>query len=445
MESDCLPVVALTARPNSVLRRQQTGIGTASASERSGDVVGTHAGAGLALAAVAALILGFAVRVGGRTVFPADFLLVALVVRWRFRPSMPKSPAALAIATLFVAWVVALVTHPSAYGTISTIRWFALIALVPALQRAIRAKPTLTANVLGCAAVVEALIVVGQSMRGRALGLGFLGEPAHPFIESQQVLLAPTGTINHPDLHGWFLLTIAAVLIVLSLRRRASLVPAAIVCFLGASAATVSYKRMPMLAWSVLGAALAVHALRSTGRERRTATMFTLLLLLGVAVFLPSTFSGWHYRADAGSASVNDFSSGRVDLLPQAARIIRDNPVGVGPNNYLPELIRRHPDVRRPTLVHVVPLLATAEGGWAVGAALAALVVAGARGAWRSRRTRRWTPFAIAAAPLLIVSMLTPLPMLYAIGPVLTALGLATCAVALDRPESPTTEPHRAC
>ena len=347
--------------------------------------------------------------------------------------TLPATATARALTALGAAWAVSLAVHPSVYGALSTLRWFALIALVPALATAMRSKPRLTATVLGGAAVAEALIVIGQSLRGRALGLGFLGEPARPFIESQQVLLAPTGTINHPDLHGWFLLAITAALILVTLRRELATPLTAAVCFLGTSAATVSYKRMPMLGWIAIGATLLVIAVRQPGHERRVSLTLAGSLALGVAAFLPSTFHGWYYRAEAGAASVSDFSSGRVDLIPQAGEIIAANPAGVGPNNYLPELVRRHPGITRPTLVHVVPLLATAEGGWAVGASLVALGLIGAidtLAAWRRRR-RRWTHVALGAAPLTIVAMLTPLPMLYAIGPVLTALGLATCAVAL--------------
>jgi O-Antigen ligase len=201
---------------------------------------------------------------------------------------------------------------------------------------------------------------------------------------------------------------------------------------LGAAAAVVSYRRVTIVEWSGLGLLLLIRFVRRPADRRVTGALIGAAVV-GVLAVLPHSLPGWTDRADIVSAGA-PVDSGRGALLPQAAELFRSSPLtGVGPVQYYPKLVRRHPAA--PTIVHVVPVLLTVEGGVGVGVALVGLAVTALLAL---RRRARRTPGAallepaMLASPIIAMSMLTPLPVMYAIGPLLSALNIATVGAALE-------------
>jgi hypothetical protein len=211
---------------------------------------------------------------------------------------------------------------------------------------------------------------------------------------------------------------------------------------LGSAANMVSFRRSLVLVWVGLALVLLVDAVRpkqKSGQHRTIAALLLAGVIAGSAAAFPHARAGWTSRAEVNAG---DITTGRDALLPQMARVLGTAPVfGVGPGNYLPALIRLEPELKKPTMVHVAPLLLVAEAGWTMAFAL--VLALGAFGAWlvRIRRlflARHIRDFALAALPFVAMCLLTPLPTLYAIGPLLTALHLAM--IAVFAPSAPATQ-----
>jgi hypothetical protein len=388
----------------------------------------------LAVFAVAALVLG--VGFGDRApVFLADVFVGVAAVRaftTLKRPLRRPGPIGMCVLALAATWCVSLAVHPTPVGIVTTLRYLCLFATVPAFGRMVRVQPRFVGAVLGAAAAFESSVVVLQGLLGRRLGLGLLEAP-DPFRSYGGRALAPIGTIHHADLQGWLLTSVGAVLIVLALRRSIPTKWAAGVLMLSVAAGVASYRRVTMLEWVGLGAALLVMFV-TRPESRRIAAGLGAAMLVGALVMTPHALPGWTDRAEIIQQADTPFDSGRSALLPQAAELLRSSPwTGVGPVRYLPALLRHSPEAGTgATILHVVPFLLTVEGGVPVGIALVALSLAGALAI--RRRRPRVTDVVIAlglSGPLMVMALLTPLPTMYAIGPLLTALNLAGAGAAL--------------
>ena len=388
----------------------------------------------LVVFAVAALVLGVGFN-DRAPVFVADVFLGVAAVRTLpslKRPFRRPGPIGMCALALAATWSVALVVHPSPVGIVTTLRYLCLFVTIPAFGRMLRSQPRFVGGVLAIAAAFESCVVVLQGLLGRRLGLGLLEAP-DPFRSYGGRALAPIGTIHHADLQGWFLTSIAALLILLALRRAIPAKWAAGILALGVAAGVVSYRRVTILEWAGLGAALLVVFV-ARPESRRVATGLGAAMLFGAIIMTPHSLPGWTDRAEIIQQADTPFDSGRAALLPQATALLRSSPwSGVGPVQYLPALMKHNPGMTSgATILHVVPFLLTVEGGLPVGVALCGVAAACALAI---RRRRPGVPgFAVTlglSTPLVVMSFLTPLPTMYAIGPLLTALNLAVAGTAL--------------
>ncbi len=392
----------------------------------------------LVMFALAALVFGVGFN-DRAPVFLADIFLGVAAIRTLaalkrpFRHPGPLGMCALALAT---TWTVSLVVHPSPVGIVTTLRYLCLFVTIPAFGRMLRDQPRFVGGVLAVAAAFEASVVVLQGLLGRRIGLGLLEAP-DPFRSYGGRALAPIGTIHHADLQGWFLTSISAVLILLAIRRSIPARWAAGVLALSVAAGVASYRRVTILEWAGLGMTLLV-VFMARPESRRIAAGLGAAMLVGALAMTLHSLPGWTDRAEIIQQADTPFDSGRADLLPQAAELLRSSPwTGVGPVQYLPALLKRNPGVTSgATILHVVPFLLTVEGGVPVGIALVALTLAAIQFARRRRPTVSAVALALGlSAPLVAMLFLTPLPTMYAIGPLLTALSLAVAGTALDRIE----------
>jgi hypothetical protein len=395
-----------------------------------------HWGDKVLLLSIALLVVGTPIPVGKSLVFLSDAMVaVALLGQIAIVPrvwTQLSRFAQVAIVGLAAATLISLAAHPTAAGALTSARYLAIAGVGLSLTQSIRTRPTVVAAVLGGAAIVQSVIVLGQSLLGRRIGLGALEAP-DPFVEMAPLTRAPTGTLHQPDLHGWLIASIAALLVVLALRKLISPWFAAAVLVLGSAANTVSFRRSFVLVWAGSALMLLVLALiRKRNQSQKIAAVLLLSILLGGFAALPHAYEGWNSRAQV---TAGDPTTGRLELFPQMQSVLETSPVvGVGPGRYYATLKRLYPDLKKPTVVHVAPLLVLAEGGWLMGAAMGGGALAWGLAMWRRRRQLlKFTMLGelmILALPLGSVSLLTPLPTLYAIGPLLTALNLAALAAA---------------
>ena len=395
-------------------------------------------------------VLGLFVGVGigtsaGAPLFLADLAVgLACMVRLVERRSISESPARPFasrfprgsiqwwVAALVTTWLAALAIHPTTVGAISTARFLALGITVPALIRSIQTRPARTGRLLAMAACAEATVVLAQSFLGHRIGLGALEAP-EPFRSYGSHALAPLGTIHQADLHGWFLASIGSLVALLVTRRRLATGWGVVTLALGVASAVVSYRRVAIVAWGGVGAWLLLTAVFRRSQRRRAGALALAMVFSGL-ILAPKTWPGWIQRATTSTADGRSTSidSGRSDLLPQAVELFKNAPLtGVGPIRYYEALKHRYPTLRNPTVVHVVPVLLIVDGGIFVGISLVGLAVALGR---RLRRRRLGVAANLAlfgiGSPLIALSMLTPLPVMYAIGPLLVALNVATLVVA---------------
>lgn len=404
-------------------------------------VIGRFASRDLAsVLAVGLLVLGTAFPVGGSLVFLSDvvaaFGLLATVLnqpRELLKRTLASTENAklcfAAVVGLVLASVLSLVVHPSANGVLVTARYIAIVGLVPMFVRSLRSRPTFVGVFLGAIAMAESAVVIAQSYLGHRVGLGSL-EPPLPFISVAPGADVPTGTLHQPDLHGWFIAAVAVVVTVLALRKLVSPWFGAAVLAFGAAANMVSFRRSFVVVWFVIASILLIRTLASGRGRRVTSAVLLVGILAGSALTFPHAKNGWLSRAEVNAG---DQTTGRTALLPQMARVLATSPAfGVGPGGYMGVLIRVEPTLEKPTMVHVTPLLLVAEGGWTMAAALTLAATATCLAIVRRRRALRFdniTDVALAALPFAVVCLLTPLPTLYAVGPLLAAFHLAMIRV----------------
>ena len=290
----------------------------------------------------------------------------------------------LAMATLAVVLLVALASHPSLDGALQVFRVFGALAVAGTVVEAIGRGWDSWRVVLAAAAGFQTVLAVAQVAVGGAVGLAVIGELADPFYPVGDVS-APSGTLLHPYVLAAHALVAAGVLAVRATRAptTGTGVPWALAAAVAIAPVGFTYSRAAGLGAVALVAALAAGAVRQ--RARFALPALAMVLTLGMTAGLGA--DGWSGRVSqtTSAGTTADLTTGRGELIRQAADIIARYPVGgVGPGRYVESVPESAAGIRKP--VHNVALLAAAEGGVLAGVAVVLVLIlagwAAFRGGW---------------------------------------------------------------
>ncbi len=299
-----------------------------------------------------------------------------------------------------------------------------VLVLVDLLRRDARLRSRVVTAVV-VAMSVEAVVMLGQRVTGRALGLAPFEAPS-PFLELVEGYPTPLGTTGHPY-HAGFLCAVGAVLAVtrcLGATRRAPAWGAAAVLL--AFAAGQSSSRMLVLV--VLGIAAGTFLITVGRRERRVRGILLAGLVAAPVLIWTATLTSAYERPEIpGASAVESFSSARGALIERSIELWRDAPVlGVGPGNaYAAQEDRGLPDLAAwPIVVHNLGLQVLSETG-VVGAS-ALVVCMGGIALW-VRRRGAWRRAVLPVALLTPVALLDHILWTFGFG--LVAMGIALAMV----------------
>jgi hypothetical protein len=329
-------------------------------------------------------------------VFPVDVAFAALLLagigplaqRLRSRTLGAGAATWLALATVMT---VALAVHPTGRGVHTVFELWCVAVLAATITEALAAA--VGAIVIGAVVGVGALEAVwsaAQLIVGSGLGLGRLGEDAHPLLPFSRSVAAPMGSMVHPYVLAGLALVASSVAAwrALSAPRPAGWLVAAAVCI---APVGFTFSRAGLLSAALIMGGFALAALRRGPQRRRAATA---VLALGIGIAAPAAIwvHGWQDRAaEASSASTaGQLTTERTHLVHEALLLLRADPIsGIGPGQYVPALqhhvgVERDHNLNNFRPVHNVVLLIGTEGG-----VVALLIAAGlfAFVGWRALRT----------------------------------------------------------
>jgi len=302
------------------------------------------------------------------TLVPLDPILIAFTILsipvvLKSLRSRPLPWSVLTMASLIGWALLSLVANPTLLGVTFIARWIgalAIVSVIGALQP--RNFRTYVIAPLLASGSIQAVIALWQHPG-----------PGHDLLHGGVVSVS-YGTYLH---QAGLALLLAVVIAtgVATLRVDRTRIPWLIAIGLASAAATGTMSRAGGLALMLIWLIYAWSAIR---RPRFYGTALAVSAI-PFMVTVTLTYSGWFSRVGQSmTGSINQRSSGRVELVRMAVRLIKDNPLfGVGPGGYLDEVHRLHPTWTGWELlpVHVTPLLAAAELGILGGLIIVAVLI----------------------------------------------------------------------
>jgi hypothetical protein len=296
------------------------------------------------------------------------FLGVLFLVSIKTIPAMlreSRSPIANIGAVFVFINLVVFGIHPSGRGAQVMLQLLGGLSIMWLVTSG-RVRITTLIKSLTCVSAVEAVLCGWAWSNGSALGLWFLGEPSKPYWDVDGSL-APTGTFIHPYAVAGLGVIVAGMCLAFGGTRRLSFGWAAVGTAAGATNIALSLSRSAALAFVAIACSAVLLAWFS--RERRSMVLLAIFAVVGIGLGAARLNDGWLHRVTTSTINSSNADSGRTELMNQAIRMGRENPLGVGPGRYnlalREQFVRENPGASTDhlLLVHNLPLTLFAETG----------------------------------------------------------------------------------
>jgi O-antigen ligase len=334
---------------------------------------------------------------------------------------------------LFLAAVaVSFAAAPSGRGVLVLARLGGVLVLVDLLRHDARLRARVAAGLV-VATSIEAVVMLGQRITGRAIGLGPFESP-RPFLELMPGYPTPLGTTGHPY-HAGFLCAVGAVFAV----SRALAEPAGRARRWGAAAVLLAFaagqSSSRMLVLVVLAIATGTAVVAFGDRARRARGLLLAALIAAPTLAWTASLSNAYRRPEIpGASAVESLATARGSLIGRSIDLWQGSPVlGVGPgNSYATEREQGLPELSAwPIVVHNFGLQVLSETGVVGASALAACV--GGIALW-IRRRGRWRSVVLPLALLGPVALLDHILWTFGFGLIAIGLLLAPALADEDTP-----------